>query len=447
MKQKIKLFSFLILFSFFVGSSINSITNAHTFQSNNYSDLIDKQVRNIQWDNGMDYSTAIWSQWDQEYPIEACAADDFSFKNDTYINGVSWIGFYAYKSKCQDSPQFDMQITFFLDRGDGNAPGTVVTGPIFFYNSQVNETYLEPNWHSYNVTLPETILFVKNQVYWICIQAVAPVGPQWFLGVHLGTIILHEVVWKCDFFHVYDWEDAYESQGYHENMCFQLFGYESYIAPVINGPFEGISNVEYTFYTDPITGSSGDTLYCRWDWDDGNITDWLGPYASGSIVFASHAWEVAGVYDIRAQLKGAGGESNWSEPHTITIVQNQPPSTPIITGPSQGKRGINYNYEIESIDPENENVSYYIDWGDETNTGWIGPHPSGQEQTLNHTWNKKGTYTIKAKAKDSHDQESDWGTLSITMPYEPPHFRIFEWLFERFPHAFPLLQYLLQKIE
>jgi hypothetical protein len=161
MKQK-KLLSLITLFSLFAVSSINSFTVAHTFQPNDHVDLIDEQVKNIQWDNGMDYHTAIWSQWDQEYPANASAADDFSFENDTYINGVSWIGFYAYMSKCQGSPQDNMQITFFLDRGDGNAPGTVVTGPIFFYNSQVNETYLEPNWFSYDVALPEPVLFVKK---------------------------------------------------------------------------------------------------------------------------------------------------------------------------------------------------------------------------------------------------------------------------------------------
>ncbi len=75
--------------------------------------------------------------------------------------------------------------------------------------------------------------------------------------------------------------------------------------------------------------------------------------------------------------------------------------------------------------------------------GWIGPFPSGQQQTVNHTWNKKGTYTIKAKARDSHEQESDWGTLSVTMPYEP-QFPFIQWLFERFPNAFPILRFLLE---
>ena len=105
----------------------------------------------------MNYSSAILSQWDQFYPIEAWAADDFSFENDTYINGVNWIGFYTSKSKCQDD-QFDMQITFFLDRGDGCAPGDVAYGPIFFPNLETNETFIENYWYSYNITFTEVTI-------------------------------------------------------------------------------------------------------------------------------------------------------------------------------------------------------------------------------------------------------------------------------------------------
>jgi hypothetical protein len=179
----------------------------------------------IVWDNGMYYTTAIPSQWDKQYPFEAWVADDFLFENATYIDGVSWIGGYGgYKVGCHDGP-FDMQITFYLDRGDGCAPGTVVTGPIFFYNSQTHETDLGEHWYSYNVTLPESILFEKNQIYWISIQAVGVFPPEWFIGVHTGTIIMHETVWKCDLFGVYDWEDVYEQYGEHYNMCFQLLEY------------------------------------------------------------------------------------------------------------------------------------------------------------------------------------------------------------------------------
>jgi hypothetical protein len=78
---------------------------------------------------------------------------------------------------------------------------------------------------------------------------------------------------------------------------------------------------------------------------------------------------------------------------------------------------------------------------------WIGPYPSGETVTLSHRWDFKGTYTIEARAKNTENLWGPWGELEVTMPfsYEPPHFRFIEWLLERFPNAFPILRYLLEK--
>ena len=54
------------------------------------------------------------------------------------------------------------------------------------------------------------------------------------------------------------------------------------------------------------------------------------------------------------------------------------------------------------------NVSYYIEWGDGTNTSWIGPYPSGEEISASHSWNQTGNYMVQAKAKNIYDAESDW---------------------------------------
>ena len=124
---------------------------------------------------------------------------------------------------------------------------------------------------------------------------------------------------------------------------------------------------------------------------------------------------------------------------------NQPPAPPTITGPAKGKIKVATQYNLTTTDPDGDEISYFIDWGDNTNSSWIGPYPSGDLITKSHTWSKKGTYIIKAKAKDINGNEGDWGQLSVTMPlsYEPPHFRFFEWIFEWFPHAFPILRHLM----
>jgi len=118
----------------------------------------------------------------------------------------------------------------------------------------------------------------------------------------------------------------------------------------------------------------------------------------------------------------------------------------MITGPVNGKVRTSYNYTFTTADPENDQISLFIDWGDGTNSSWIGPYPSGSHVTKSHTWSKQGIYTIKAKAKDSYGNEGQWGTLEITMPcsYTIPFQPFWERLFERFPHAFPIIRQLLR---
>ena len=88
---------------------------------------------------------------------------------------------------------------------------------------------------------------------------------------------------------------------------------------------------------------------------------------------------------------------------------------------------------------------YYIDWDDSSNSDWVGPFDSGENITLSHTWTTRGTYVIKAKAKDTSGAESDWGELSVAMPcsYNSPFMHFWQRLFERFPYAFPILKHFM----
>ncbi|HVQ01343.1 MAG TPA: Zn-dependent exopeptidase M28, partial [Candidatus Thermoplasmatota archaeon] len=104
------------------------------------------------------------------------------------------------------------------------------------------------------------------------------------------------------------------------------------------------------------------------------------------------------------------------------------------------------DYNFTTTDPDNDQVYYFVDWGDGSNSSWIGPHQSGDSLIQSHSWLKKGTYLIRSKAKDSHWDESNWSTLQVSMPlsYEPPHLRFFVWLLERFPNMFPIIRYLMR---
>ncbi len=121
-----------------------------------------------------------------------------------------------------------------------------------------------------------------------------------------------------------------------------------------------------------------------------------------------------------------------AEPH-----ENVPPDTPSApSGPSQGKPGRDYTYASYTSDVEGDQVYYLFDWGDGTESEWLGPYTSGSACEATHAWDEKGTYTIRVKAKDIHGADSGWATLKISMPkiYTANHImQSLGRLVERFP--------------
>jgi outer membrane protein assembly factor BamB len=216
-------------------------------------------------------------------------------------------------------------------------------------------------------------------------------------------------------------------------------------APTITGPNEGVVGEEHG-YTCASTDPEGDDIYYYIDWGDETNSGWLGPYDSGHNAIANNSWSTAGEYDITVKAKDTyDAESNWSDPLTITIIDNELPSIPIITGEKRGHFGESYDYTFISTDPEGQDVWYFIKWGDGAYSGWLGPYISGEEVIVNYTWDKIGAYKIKAKTKDIFDAESNWGYLEVIMPVSEHSysFPFLQQLFDRFPNAFPILRYLL----
>lgn len=212
---------------------------------------------------------------------------------------------------------------------------------------------------------------------------------------------------------------------------------------VPEGPDEWIRDVETSFSTSAIEPEDEDVYY-MFDWGEGNFSDWVGPYSSGETGEAFYTWAEIGQYEIRAIAKDENGvQSNWSEPAIITIVKNQVPEKPTITGKHIGFGGKEYEFSFLSTDPDGHDILYKVDWDDGKDTGWMGPYSSGESITLNHSWNRKGEYWIKAWAKDVMGDQGGQGMFKIniltnkakTAPVykNMVFFRILENLISRFP--------------
>ena len=125
----------------------------------------------------------------------------------------------------------------------------------------------------------------------------------------------------------------------------------------------------------------------------------------------------------------------------VKRIEHNPPDIPTISGPEFGKVGSSYSYTVKSIDSEGEQIYYMFDWGDETKTKWHGPYDSKEEIKIDKTWENNGRFTIKVKAKDTNDMESDWsGDLEVIMPNSSILQNILEKLYNIFPMILPIIK-------
>jgi len=105
--------------------------------------------------------------------------------------------------------------------------------------------------------------------------------------------------------------------------------------------------------------------------------------------------------------------------YKLVTAENTAPSVPVM--PAQTV----YNsitkassFTLVSTDPEAEQVSYQVDWGNEV-SAWSTFQNSGVNYYATHVWPVKGSYTVRARSKDANGAISDWSSTLITVNITP----------------------------
>ncbi|EMR73543.1 hypothetical protein MBGDN05_00779 [Thermoplasmatales archaeon SCGC AB-539-N05] len=169
----------------------------------------------------------------------------------------------------------------------------------------------------------------------------------------------------------------------------------------------------------------------RWE---GTFTYYYAPVAGNIIKITSSEYKFD-IFDL---------ELNYELKSLTYTMPGAPeiPSRP--NGPTQGTPDVEYTYSSLTIDHEGDQVYYWFDWGDGTDSDWLGPYDSGQQVSAPHTWSERGSYAIKVKAKDVEDHETLWSSpLSVSLPKNKNSKAINNPLFLQFLERFPMLKDLL----
>lgn len=452
-------------------------------------------IGDVVWDNGMDYIGLVTAQFDEQYPFESEVADDFHFEEDTEVCDVHWVG--GYWQTGYDTAHWPWEITFYKDDGTGEKPGGIYVGPLTFEEGEYTETLIEDTgtsiYYELSVDLPENYLFYACEKYWISIQGIGIFPPQSGIGYH-SEVLLSEMVFRSEFFGYSEWTGATEAWGEERDLCFQLttkgqeeasVDIEKYVwdpcqqewvdadteAEALDLPictdvtFKIVMHNDgecpiFNIYVYDVMHDSLKYLSADPEPDDFAYDPpfyymlWLfpGPLDPCNIIEIYITAHVEGPEcSIDFNYVEVIAESN-CEPYYVSdwdyayvhAYENDPPTAPTINGPDKGPAGTELCWTFHSTDPEGDAVQYIIDWGDGT-TDTTDCYPSCTPVEVCHTYESKGTYTIKAKAKECcWGLESPESTLEIKIPRaRSVNHPLFQKIFDRFENAFPFLRYIL----
>lgn len=171
-----------------------------------------------------------------------------------------------------------------------------------------------------------------------------------------------------------------------------------------DGPYTGFLGSPVSFY-----GSAGGGFppyTWLWDFGDGNTSIEQNP---------THVYSYLGDYTVVLTVTDDKGNQGSDTAAVSIFEENYPPADPVIDGPTSGKPGVTYEYNIYSSDPDGDDIGYIVDFGDGIVVDF-DPIPSGDLLTVEHSWSNRGNYEMKVKAVDINGLESNWSTLPISIP-------------------------------
>ena len=203
-----------------------------------------------------------------------------------------------------------------------------------------------------------------------------------------------------------------------------------------HGPYTAVENTPIHF-KGSVYGGIPDYTW-KWDFGDGESSNEQNP---------TYTYTSKGEYIVTLTVNDK--KNNVAIDVTSVFIEgdiNYPPVVPVIEGPLNGRIGEKNTYCISSIiDPNGDNIYVFWDWGDKTNTDWLGPYENGEQVCDQHIWYKKGNYTIKVKLKDEFGEESNWGYLEVIIPkYKKTTNLLIQELMEKLLNAFPILRYFFR---
>ncbi|UCD13704.1 MAG: PKD domain-containing protein, partial [Thermoplasmatales archaeon] len=164
--------------------------------------------------------------------------------------------------------------------------------------------------------------------------------------------------------------------------------------------------VEYV-YTSSTVDVDGDQIRFRFDWGDGDLSNWSEFVVSNTSVSMPHAWTSISNYEVRVMAQDENGlNSSWSLPLNVSVSQfdfeGEPPVANFVLPSKISTNETIFFDGSASFDEDGVIISYFWDFGDGENGSGI---------SLSHVYKNPGKYTVTLVVTDNNGNTYSKSTI------------------------------------
>ncbi len=149
-------------------------------------------------------------------------------------------------------------------------------------------------------------------------------------------------------------------------------------------------------------------MFQAW-WDDG--LEWIGGMTDMALLYLFENYSGGGFTKYYFEVYNIIGDPSvliWSDNPNRSPYEPDKPN-----GPLQGLEKVDHTFSANTTDPEDNNIFYQFDWGNDVYSKWYGPFNSSVTVEATYAWGEPGEYEVCVWAKDVHDKKSDWSEPHI----------------------------------
>jgi len=146
--------------------------------------------------------------------------------------------------------------------------------------------------------------------------------------------------------------------------------------------------------------NDGEINLYEWDWNNDGRYD-IELVSSTTI----YTFNEVGTYVVSLRVTDNEGATDKDTINVEIAILNNPPSTPVISGPTTGQQNIEYEFTALSSDVDNHSIQYIFDWNDGgiSTTEFLS---NGTTAKQSHSWDLAGEFIISVKAYDNETESA-----------------------------------------